>query len=179
MNVLIPLVVGLVGVVVGGLLTRRNEKKAQGERLLVEALNDAVTAIAEVAGGEGRSAQNRYASAMSRIALHASPSVISQFREFQDDATTATQDGRARFINAVQRARLELGHGKADDDDLTVLMFGNIEPNEQFTARCMTWAVDFDDAIRSPRRPFAIERGVVDSKAQPVVKSSPHEQDGR
>lgn len=112
---LITLVAGLVGVVLGGFLARRNEKRAHGERLLVEALNDAVTAIADVAGGEGKAAQNRYASAMSRIALHASPGVISEFREFQDDATTATKDGRARFVDAVQQARRELGHGEADE----------------------------------------------------------------
>jgi hypothetical protein len=49
-DVLIPLAVGLVGVVVGGLLTRRNEKKGHGERFPVEALIDAVTAIADVPG---------------------------------------------------------------------------------------------------------------------------------
>lgn len=136
---LITLAVGLVGVVLGGLLTRRNEKRAQGERLLVEALNDAATAIAEVAGGEGKPAQNRYASAMSRIALHASPRVISQFREFQNDATTATQDGRVRFIEAVQQARLELGHGKANEEDLAVLLFGNTKPTERFVAQCQTF----------------------------------------
>lgn len=80
---LITLAVGLVGVILGGLLARRNEKRAQGERLLVEALNDAMTAIAEVAGGEGKPAQNRYASAMSRIALHASPRVIRSSASFK------------------------------------------------------------------------------------------------
>jgi hypothetical protein len=173
-DVLIPLVVGLIGVVVGGLLTRRNEKKAQGERLLVEALNDATTAIAEVAGGVGRPAQNRYASAMSRIALHASPGVISQFREFQDDATTATQDGRERFINAVQQARLELGHGRVNDEDLAVLLFGNSEPKERFTAQCETWAAD----LSSPRSRLVIEKEV-ENWAERAVKSRRRVQDGR
>ena len=93
---LITFAAGLGGVILGGWLARRNEKKAQGERLLVQAMNDAATAIAEVASGEGRAAQNRYASAVSRIALHASPDVISRFRSFQDDATTSTADGRRR-----------------------------------------------------------------------------------
>lgn len=161
-NVVIPLIVGLAGVVLGALLTRRNEKKSYGARLLVEALNDAVTAIAEVAGGEGRAAQNRYASAMSRIALHASPEVISGFRDFQVDATTATEDGRKRFIAAVQRARLELGHQKADDSDLSDLMFG-ASPAERFTARCNTRA-DFDAAIRS-RASVPLKREIGDEKS--------------
>jgi hypothetical protein len=135
---LITLAVGLVGVVLGGLLARRNEKRAQGERLLVEAFNDAATAIAEVAGGEGKEAQNRYASAVSRIALHASPAVISKFRDFQEDATTSTVGGRARLIAAVQEARKELCHGQAPDDEIAVLLFGNDEPKERFCSRCGT-----------------------------------------
>lgn len=121
---LVTLFVGLVGVVLGGLFTRRNEKKAQGERLLVEALNDAMTAVSDVANGDGAEAQKRYASAVSRIALHASPSVISKFRVFQDDATTGTPDGRARLISAIQEARKELDHGRASDEDIGVLLFG-------------------------------------------------------
>jgi hypothetical protein len=128
---------GLGGVILGGLLSRRNERQAHGERLLVEALNDAVTAIADVAGGEGKTAQNRYASATSRIALHASPEVIAKFRDFQNDPTTATKDGRARLIAAIQAARRELGHGQADDDDMAVLLFGNSEPDHRpIAARC-------------------------------------------
>lgn len=170
MDILIPLAVGLIGVVVGGLLTRRNEKKAQGERLLVEALNDAATAIAEVAGGVGRSAQNDYASAMSRIALHASPDVISRFREFQDDATTATDSGRARFIDAVQQARIELGHGRADDEDLAVLLFGNSEPVERFTAQCRTMEAVAPGAIVPQRSRLAIEKQV-DNWAEQMANS--------
>jgi hypothetical protein len=133
----ITFVVGLSGVALGGLLTRRNEKRAQGERLLVEALNDAMTAIADVAGGDGTSAQNRYASATSRIALHASPSVVASFRRFQDNATTATADGRERLIAAVQEARRELGHGAANAEDIAVLMFGNSRPETgRLAARC-------------------------------------------
>jgi hypothetical protein len=152
-DVLIPLVVGVVGVVVGGLLARRNEKKAQGERLLVEALNDAATAIAEVAGGEGRSAQNRYASAVSRIALHASPSVVAEFREFQNDATTSTADGRVRLINAIQAARRELGHGDANDQDIAVLLFGDSEPDGRFFAECLT------RPYIPPHKPFSDQFG--------------------
>jgi hypothetical protein len=174
---LITLAVGLVGVVLGGLLTRRNEKSAQGERLLVEALNDAVTAIAEVASGEGKSAQNRYASAMSRIALHASPRVISHFREFQDDATTATQDGQVRFIEAVQQARLELGHGKANEEDLAVLLFGNTKPTERFMAQCQTVRADPLRQMAPARPPSVLERKV-NGEVQPVVRPA-HEQERR
>jgi hypothetical protein len=133
---LITLFVGLLGVVVGGFLTRRNEKRSQGERLLVEALNDAATAIAEVANGVGPTAQHRYASAISRIALHGSPSVIAAFREFQDDATTSTDEGRARLLAAVQQARQELGHVEASDQDIAVLLFGSTEPKKRFCPRC-------------------------------------------
>lgn len=125
LTALITFGAGVGGVLLGGFLARRNEKQAQGDRLLVEALNDAVTAIAEVAGGGGGAAQNRYASATSRIALHASPEVVARFRQFQDDATTATADGRARLIAALQEARRELGHGRVGDDDLYVLLFGS------------------------------------------------------
>lgn len=135
---LITFAAGVGGVILGGLLARRNEKRAQGERLLVEAVNDAATAIAEVAGGEGKAAQSRYASAVSRIALHASPAVISKFRMFQDDATTSTLDGRARLIDAVQQARRELGHRRAPDEDIAVLLFGNVEPTRHFCSSCRT-----------------------------------------
>jgi hypothetical protein len=128
---LITFAAGLGGVSLGGLLARRNEKKAYGERLLVEALNDAGTAIADVAGGEDKPALTRYASAMKRIALHASPAVISGFRRFQDDATTETEDGRARLIAAVQSARRELGHDDAPDEDIAVLLFGGTEPGRE------------------------------------------------
>jgi hypothetical protein len=101
---------------------------------------------------------------MSRIALHASPEVISQFRDFQADATTATEDGRERFIAAVQRARLELGHGRADDADLSDLMFG-AEPAERFTARCNTRVGDFDHVIRSPRARLPVERQFGEEKS--------------
>lgn len=118
---------GLAGVGLGGFLARRNEKKSQGERLLVEALNDAITAIANVASGDP-DAQARYASATARIALHAPPAVVTAFREFQDDATTVSPDGRARLLAAIQAAREELDHGNVSNDDLAVLLFGSNSP---------------------------------------------------
>jgi hypothetical protein len=121
----ITFVVGLGGVGLGAVLARRNTKRAAGDRLLVEALNDVVGAIAEVAGGAGASAQSRYGSATARIALHASPNVVAAFRDFQDDATTTTREGRARLLRAVQVARRELGHADVDHRDLAVLFFGS------------------------------------------------------
>lgn len=169
---LITFAAGLTGVILGGLLTRRNEKKAYGERLPVEALNDAATAIAEVAGGEGKAAQNRYASAMSRIALHASPAVISRFRDFQDDATTTTADGRERLIDAIQEARQELGHGQADEEDLAVLLFGNSEPEERFMARCFTQEMaDGYPRMQPPRSPSVLERSA-DREIDAIVQSA-------
>ncbi len=158
LTALITFAVGFGGVILGGLLSRHNERRAHGERLLVEALNDAATAIADVAGGEGKPAQSRYASAMSRIALHASPAVIARFREFQDDATTTTPDGRLRLIEAVLEARRELGHGRVDSEDLAVLLFGSTEPDERFTADCKTWVALGDFKFEPASSPWAVER---------------------
>jgi len=155
LTALITFAAGLGGVALGGLLARRNEKQAHGERLLVEALNDAMTAIADVAGGEGKAAQNRYASATSRIALHASPPVLARFREFQDDADTTTADGRQRLLAAVQAARRELAHGKARDDDLSVLLFG---PDERRTAARCNWSPHHMDDLHA-----RVSRGSLDN----------------
>jgi hypothetical protein len=130
LSALVAFGVGLGGVAFGGFLTRRNDRKGHADRLLTEAFNDALSAITDVAGGVGDSALRRYASATSRIALHAPPRVVVKFRRFQDDATTFTADGRARFIAAVQEARRELGHGEVDDDDLGVLLFGGTQPRD-------------------------------------------------
>lgn len=78
------------GVLLGGFLTRRNERRAQGEHLLVDALNDAVSAIAKVAGG-GQTAQRRYASAVARIALH-SPEPC-----WEDSAPSRTRQPQERL----------------------------------------------------------------------------------
>ena len=134
----VTFVIGVGGVALGALLARQNERRAQGDRLLVEALDDAVDAITAVAGITARrytydpardddrlgAAQLRYASAVSRVALHGSPSVVAALRRFQDDATTATDEGRARLLAAMQTARVELGRERADDGDLAVLLFG-------------------------------------------------------
>lgn len=122
--------VGLGGVALGGMLARRNDRRGRADRLLAEAFNDAVSAIAEVAGGAGNSAQQRYASATSRIALHASPKVVAAFRRFQNDAETVTPGGRGRLLAAVEEARRELGSGKVDNVDLAVLLFGDMTPLE-------------------------------------------------
>jgi hypothetical protein len=123
-SVIAPTLTLMVGALLGAWLTRRNEKRAAAERLLLDTLSDVVDAIAAVAGGGGRDALQRYASAMARLALHASPEVVTAFRRFQDDATTATADGRARFLAAVAAARHELGAKEADGTDLAVLLWG-------------------------------------------------------
>jgi len=120
----ITFAVGLAGVALGAWLSRRNEKHAHGERLLVAALSDAVEAVADVAAGEEQ-AQRRYAGALARIALYASPQVIGALREFQNDATTLTRDGRERFVTAVQTVRRDLKLRSADREDITVLLFGS------------------------------------------------------
>jgi len=120
----VAVVSALGGVSLGAVLTRRNEKRAQAERLLVEALNDAAAAIAEVAQDESPGARARYASAVARIALHGSPLMVATFRRFQDDATTETIDGRSRLLAAMMVARTGLCHQEAAEDDLAVLFFG-------------------------------------------------------
>jgi hypothetical protein len=115
---------GVGGVTLGALLNRQNERRARADLLLVDALNDAVAAIAEVAHSRGASGQSRYASATSRIGLHGSPSVVRAFRRFQDDAETGTQDGRSRLLDAIHVAREELGQAPVDDADLAILVFG-------------------------------------------------------
>lgn len=117
---------GLAGVTVGALLERRNSKRAQTERLLVEAINDLVSAIAEVAGGGGVEAQSRYASAVSRIGIHASPALVATFRRFQGEANTGTPRGRQLLIEALQATRRELGQDSADAGDLEMLLFGGL-----------------------------------------------------
>lgn len=123
LTAMVGVIAGLGGVALGGFLARRNDRRGHGERLLVEALNDAVSAIAEVAGGD-QTAQRRYASAVSRIALHSPPEVLLKFREFQDSGTTVTREGQEQLVIAIQAARRELGHGDVPDGDLAVLLFG-------------------------------------------------------
>lgn len=128
-------VIGLVGVVLGAaltaLLTRRNKRLSHADELLAQAVNDAIDAIADVAAGTAHDAQARYASAVSRIALHGSPHVVAAWRCFQDDATSGTDDGRNRLVAAVQSVREQLGHGNAADADLHVLLFGPGGPRRQ------------------------------------------------
>jgi hypothetical protein len=128
MDVVLPIVTfaaAVVGVLLGAWLTRLNEKKATTERLLIEAVNDALAAIAAVANAhDSLVAQASYASAMSRIGLHAPPEVVRAFRVFQNDATTRTADGRQRLLTALRITRDALGQGQANEDDLAVLLFG-------------------------------------------------------
>jgi hypothetical protein len=125
LGAIITFAVGLGGVTLGAMLSRRNERRARSEGLLVEALNDAVDAIAAVAGGDA-GAQRRYASAVSRVALHAPPEMVTVLRRFQDDATTHSPDGRRRLLAVLQEARSQLGHAMASDEDVAVLLFGPV-----------------------------------------------------
>lgn len=128
MDVVLPIVTfvaAVVGVLLGAWLTRRNEKRATSERLLIEAVNDALAAIAAAARDhDSPVAQASYASALSRIGLHAPPEVVRAFRTFQNDATTGTADGRQRLLAALHATRAALGQAGTDDDDLAVLLFG-------------------------------------------------------
>lgn len=89
-DIVLPIIVGLAGIFIGALLTRRNARIDHADKLLADALNDLVAAIADVAGGDVE-AQRRYAAATSRIVLHGSPQLVAAFRAFQDDATTASK----------------------------------------------------------------------------------------
>jgi hypothetical protein len=120
-------VVGFSGIALGAaltaLLTRRNERRSHSDELLAQSVNDAIDAIAGVASGS-QEARPRYASAVSRVALHGSPLVVAAWGHFQTDATTETLDGRERLVAAVQSVRAQLGHGEAADGDLHTLLFG-------------------------------------------------------
>lgn len=123
---IIAFAVGLGGVLLGAVLTRRNDRRSRTDALLADAANDAIRAIAYVAGSNSTDAQAQadYASAVSRVAMHATPPVVASWRSFQNDATTETTDGRARMVAAIQATRAQLGHGSASDADLHVLLFG-------------------------------------------------------
>ncbi|MGN6258347.1 MAG: hypothetical protein ACTHN3_11450 [Solirubrobacterales bacterium] len=123
MEVAAALAAGVAGVALGAWLARRNEKQAATERLLVEAINDLVDAVAGVAQGVPN-AQAQYGSALARVALQGSPEVVRAFRHHQEEATTITPEGRRRLIAAIQQARKELGHQPLDDRDLEVMLFG-------------------------------------------------------
>jgi hypothetical protein len=130
-------IVGFIGIVLGAaltaLLTRQNKRRSHADELLAQAVNDAIDAIAAVAAGISPDAQARYASAVSRVALHGSPQVVAAWRTFQDDATSETDDGRRRLVTAVQSVRAQLGHGNAADSDLHVLMFGPGGPRRRIS----------------------------------------------
>jgi len=126
-EVVTALVAGVVLGAWGSWLARRNEKKAATERLLVEALNDLVGGIADVAA-KVPYAQARYASALARVGLHGSLGIVQAFRRHQDDATTITAEGRQLLVDAVQQARRELRQQHVADDALSVLLFGTGKP---------------------------------------------------
>lgn len=177
LGAVITFIVGVGGVTLGAILARRNDRRAQAERLLVEALNDAVQAIASVAGGAGPEAQRHYASAVSRVALHGSPAVIAALRTFQDDATTLTAEGRTRLIAVVRAARAELGHRPADEDDLGVLLFGSGPVNVEQWARAEEAVRESVDAIAAGEpepRAAPGEDGEVDRLAE-LTETAPAE----
>lgn len=117
----------LLGVLAGALLQRRNARTDHAEKLLAEALDDLVGAVADVASGD-IGAQRRYAGATSRIVLHGSPELVTAFHMFQADATTSTVDGRRRFMHALQVARRELGRPPVDEHAARMLLFGPGDP---------------------------------------------------
>ncbi len=129
MNFVLPILAGIAGVVIGAFLSRRNARRDHADKLLADALNDLVAAIAEVANGDS-SAQRRYAAATSRIALHGSPELVDAFHAFQLDANTGTEDGRHRLIEAVQAARHELGRRALDEAIAAVMLFGPDGPRD-------------------------------------------------
>jgi hypothetical protein len=128
MEIIPALAAGVIGVVLGALLARSNEKRAATERLLVEAVSDVVDGIAGVAHGSP-DAQARYAAALARVALHGSPEIVRAFSHHQEDATTITPEGRSRLVAAMQQARMELGRQQLDERDLEVLLFGPLPPS--------------------------------------------------
>jgi hypothetical protein len=135
--VLLAPAAAFAGVLLGAALTRRNDRRSRSDELLAEAVNDAVRAIAHVAASNStdHQAQTDYAGAISRVAMHGGPSVVGDWRSFQDNATTETIEGRALLVAAVQATRKQLGHGPASDSDLNVLLFGPGGPQRQTASR--------------------------------------------
>ncbi len=125
----LTIVAGTGGIALGAWLAWRNSRRAATDRLLVEALNDLVAAVADVAGGDQR-ARRRYASAMARLLLHGSPHVIDAWHEFQLTSDTGTADGRRRFIAAVQVSRRDLGRPTVDELAAAHLLFGGASESE-------------------------------------------------
>ncbi len=119
---LIALTAGVGGVVLGAFLSRRNEKRAAVDRLLVEALNDLVAGVADSANGV-KGADARCASAIARLGLHGSPEIVVALQRFREHDTTCTADGRAALIHVFTTARRELGQRRIDDAQLAVLLF--------------------------------------------------------
>lgn len=113
----------LGGVVLGALLTRRHDKQATMERLLVEALNDVVGAIADAANGVP-GAGARYASGMSRLALHGDAEVVRAFARFQEITNTGSKEGRDALVAAIHEARQRLKLGELRDEEVSTLLFG-------------------------------------------------------
>lgn len=153
-TVVMTAAVGVGGVLLGALLARRNDQQTARDDLLAAALNDLVAAIADVANGGTEPAQARYASAVSRVALHAPPEVVHAFRGFQDLATTATPHGRAMLVSAVQSSRDGLGHRKARDDDLAKLLFGAHGQAFDLAWRSQRSEIDVRIARRELSRPL-------------------------
>lgn len=125
---MVALVVAVAGGVIGAGLARRNEKRAHADRLLADALDDLVGAIADVAAGD-QDALRRYAAATSRLVLHGSSTLVEAFRLFQVEPTTGTTDGRRRLIAALQAARRELGRPNIDEEAASMLLFGHADDN--------------------------------------------------
>jgi hypothetical protein len=130
----VELVAALIGAAVavcvaalGAVLARRNQRQSQADRLLVEALNDAVASIAEASFQVG-GALPAYASAAARIALHAPPDVLVAWRRFNDEATTATETGRDLLVAAIQAARRHTDQLDVLDDDIRALLFRAVGP---------------------------------------------------
>lgn len=122
-ELIVTVLAALGGVALGAFLTRRNERRATGERLLAEALDDIVGGINDAAN-EMPGAQARYASGMSRLALHGGADLADSFREWQDIANTGTEEGRLALAEAVQQARRSLGRERLDEESLHALLFG-------------------------------------------------------
>jgi hypothetical protein len=117
MNIALPIVTGLLGAFVVAFLSRRNARNDHADKLLAEALNDLVAALAADANGD-LEARQRYSAAMSQIVLHGSPELVAAFRAYRSDPN------RELLIAAVQAARRELGRPPVDTADAAMLLFG-------------------------------------------------------
>jgi hypothetical protein len=143
---LITLAVGFGGVLLGAVPTRRNDRRSRADELLAEAANDAIRAIAYVAASNSTDAQpqTHYASAVSRVAMQATPSVV----PLGAHSKMTPRRRRPRVVLAWWRRSKRHGRNSATALHLTLI-----------STYCCLAQVGHDDERKRRRRPGLARSG--------------------